>query len=56
MQMTMNTLCPPGRKLGQLAVILKGGWVGREGIFQSAIAYAKFWNSTYAQAKLNTEK
>ncbi|XP_075002809.1 protection of telomeres protein 1 isoform X4 [Calonectris borealis] len=26
MQMTMNTLCPPGRKLGQLAIILKGGW------------------------------
>lgn len=29
MQMTMNTLCPPGRKLGQLAVILKGGWEGK---------------------------
>lgn len=51
MQMTMNTLCPPGRKLGQLAVILKGGWVGREGIFQSAVAYAKFWNSTYKNSK-----
>lgn len=29
MQMTMNTLCPPGRKLGQLAIILKGGWDGK---------------------------
>lgn len=24
MQMTMNTLCPPGRKLGQLGIVLKG--------------------------------
>lgn len=23
MQMTMNTLCPPGRKLGQIAIIFK---------------------------------
>lgn len=29
MQMTMNTLCPPGRKLGQLAIILKGGREGK---------------------------
>uniref|UniRef100_A0A674GDP7 Protection of telomeres protein 1 n=1 Tax=Taeniopygia guttata TaxID=59729 RepID=A0A674GDP7_TAEGU len=29
MQMTMNTLCPPGRKLGQFAVILKEGWEGK---------------------------
>lgn len=30
MQMTMNTLCPPGRKLGQIAIILKG--VGGKGL------------------------
>jgi len=29
MQMTMNTLCPPERKLGQLVTILKGGWEGK---------------------------
>lgn len=30
MQMTMNALCPPGRKLGQFTVILKGGWEGKQ--------------------------
>lgn len=32
MQMIMNTLCPPGGKLGQLADILKGEWE-RKGSF-----------------------
>lgn len=44
MQMTMNTLCPPGRKLGQIAIILKkkgGGAGGGGSVFQSAIAHAK---------------
>ncbi|XP_051651611.1 protection of telomeres protein 1 isoform X2 [Manacus candei] len=29
MQMTMNMLCPPGRRLGQFAIIFKGRWGGK---------------------------
>lgn len=29
MQMTMNTLCPPGRKLGQFVIVFEGGWKGK---------------------------
>lgn len=55
MQMTMNKLCPPGRKLGQLAIVLKGE-MGGERVFESAIAYTKSLNSTYTWAKLRMEK
>lgn len=30
MQMTMNMLCPPGRKLGQYDIILTGKWKRKE--------------------------
>lgn len=54
MQMTMNTLCPPGRKLGQLAVILKAGWEGK-GSF-NFLLHMQSLRSQYAQAKVSTEK
>lgn len=54
MQMAMNTLCPPGRKLGQLAVILKGGWEGK-GSF-NLLLHVQSPRSQYEQEKHNTEK